>query len=251
MRSLVKAVLSIAFGVVALGIPAKEARSIDRLAKRATETLPMNFILCNETTTESCGAECRLLVVATGMITAETPRQFAMFAKARDLTRATVVLNSDGGSVDGAMALGRAIRQFGLDTTVGRVIDLKEEQQDTSRAELSSDAECNSMCAFVLIAGLHRSVLPEARVMVHGIWLGDRRKDAQSASYSADDLALVQRDIGRLVQYTSEMDGSMELLELALRIPPWEPMHRLTGAEVRSLRVDTNANPTLAKAIEK
>jgi hypothetical protein len=47
------------------------------------------------------------------------------------------------------------------------------------------------------------------------------------------------------------MDGSMELLELALRIPPWEPMHRLTGAEVRSMRVDTNANPTLIKAAEK
>jgi hypothetical protein len=251
MRGLVKAVLSIAFGVVTLGTPAQEARSIDRLAKRATDTLPMNFILRYEAAAENCGAKCRLLVVATGSITDETPSQFALFAKAHDLTRATVVLNSEGGSVHGAIALGRAIRQFGLDTTVGRVIDLKEEQQDTARAELSSDAECNSMCAFVLIAGLHRSVLPQARVMVHGIWLGDRRKDAQSASYSADDLALVQRDIGRLVQYNSEMDGSMELLELALRIPPWEPMHRLTGPEVRSMRIDTNANLSLVKAAEK
>ena len=251
MRGLVAAVLSIAFGVVALGIPAQEARSIARLEKGATDTLPMNFILRYEAPAENCGAKCRLLVVATGFITAETPRQFALFAKARDLTGATVVLNSEGGSVDGAIALGRAIRQFGLDTTVGRVIDLKEEQQNTARAELSSDAECNSMCAFVLIAGLHRSVLPQARVMVHGIWLGDRREDAQSASYSADDLALVQRDIGRLVQYTSEMDGSMEFLELALRIPPWKPMHRLTGPEVRYMRIDTNANPTLAKAAEK
>ncbi len=107
------------------------------------------------------------------------------------------------------------------------------------------------MCAFVLIAGLHRSVLPQARVMVHGIWLGDRRKDALSASYSADDLALVQRDIGQLVQYTSEMGGSMELLELALRIPPWEPMHRLTGPEVQSMRIDTKANPPLVKTTEK
>ena len=240
MRDLVAAVLSITFGVVALGIPA-----------RATDTLPMNFILRYEAPAENCAAKCRLLVVATGFITAETLRQFALFAKARDLTGATVVLNSEGGSVDGAIALGRAIRQFGLDTTVGRVIDLKEEQQNTARAELSSDAECNSMCAFVLIAGLHRSVLPQARVMVHGIWLGDRREDAQSASYSADDLALVQRDIGRLVQYTSEMGGSLELLELALGIPPWEPMHRLTEPEVRSMRIDTNANLTLAKAVEK
>ena len=87
--------------------------------------------------------------------------------------------------------------------------------------------------------------------MVHGIWLGDRREDAQSASYSANDLALVQRDIGRLVQYTSEMGGSMELLELALRIPPWEPMHRLTGQEVRYMRIDSSATPTLAAAADK
>ena len=38
MRGLVKAVLSMAFGVVALGIPAQEARSIDRLTKRATDS---------------------------------------------------------------------------------------------------------------------------------------------------------------------------------------------------------------------
>ena len=66
----------------------------------ATDTLPMNFILRFEASAESCGAKCRLLVVATGTITAETPRQFALFAKAHDVTRATVVLNSEGGSVD-------------------------------------------------------------------------------------------------------------------------------------------------------
>jgi hypothetical protein len=211
----------------------------------------MNFILRYEAPAENCGTKCRLLVVATGTISNETPSQFVLFAKAHDLTKATVVLNSDGGSVLGAIALGRAIRQLGLDTTVGRVIDLKNEQQDIARAKLLSDADCKSMCAFVLIAGLHRSVLPQARVMVHGIWLGDRREDAQSANYSADDLALVQRDIGALVLYTSEMGGSMEFLGLALRIAPWEPMHRLTGQEVRYMRIDTNATPALAEAAEK
>ena len=244
MRDLVAAALGIAFGVMALGMPAL-----------AADTLSMNFILRYEAPAENCGAKCRLLVVATGTISDETPSQFALFAKAYDLTRATVVLNSEGGSVHGAIRLGRAIRQLGLDTTVGRVIDLKKEQQDIARAKLLSDADCKSMCAFVLIAGRHRSVPPQARVMVHGIWLGDRREDAQSASYSADDLALVQRDIGALVLYTSEMGGSMELLELALQIAPWEPMHRLTGQEVRYMRIDTNADtnaaPALAEAAEK
>ena len=90
MRDLVAAVLSIALAVVALGMPA-----------RATDTLPMNFTLRYEALAENCGAKCRLLVVATGIITDETPSQFALFAKAHDLTRATVVLNSEGGSVLG------------------------------------------------------------------------------------------------------------------------------------------------------
>ena len=132
MRGLVAVVLSITFEFVALGMPA-----------RATDTLPMNFILRFEASAESCGAKCRLLVVATGTITAETPRQFALFAKAHDVTRATVVLNFEGGSVDGAIALGRALRQFGLDTTVGRVIDLKEEQQNTASAVAESTVAAN------------------------------------------------------------------------------------------------------------
>ena len=65
--------------------------------------------------------------------------------------------------------------------------------------------------------------------MVHQIWLGDRRDDPTAANYTAEDLVLVQRDIGRLAQYTVDMGGSIELLDLALRIPPWEPMHALTA----------------------
>jgi len=70
--------------------------------------------------------------------------------------------------------------------------------------------------------------------MVHQIWLGDRREDPTAANYSAEDLVLVQRDIGRLAQYTAEMGASVDLLDLALRIPPWEPMHAMTREELRS-----------------
>ena len=139
-----------------------------------------------------------------------------------------MVLDSDGGSVLGAIALGRAIRRLGLDTTVGRIVDVAGRLKMHARAKLSPRADCESMCAFVLLGGVHRAVPPEARVMVHQIWLGDRRDDPTAANYSAEDLVLVQRDIGRLAQYTVEMGGSIDLLDLALRIPPWEPMHALT-----------------------
>ena len=93
------------------------------------------------------------------------------------------------------------------------------------------------MCAFVLLGGVERTVPPEARVMVHQIWLGDRRDDPTAASYSAEDLVLVQRDIGKLAQYTVDMGASVEVLDLALRIPPWEPMHLMTrGGNPRRAR---------------
>jgi hypothetical protein len=93
------------------------------------------------------------------------------------------------------------------------------------------------MCAFVLLGGVHRFVPPEARVMVHQIWLGDRRDDPTAATYSAEDLVLVQRDIGRLAQFTTEMGASIDLLDLALRIPPWEPLHAMTRDEIRNTRL--------------
>ncbi len=108
------------------------------------------------------------------------------------------------------------------------------------RANVSPRADCESMCAFVLLAGVKRSVPAEARVMVHQIWLGDRRDDPTAASYSAEDLVLVQRDIGRLARYTAEMGAPSELLELSLRIPPWEPMHSLTRDELRRMKLDTD-----------
>jgi len=96
---------------------------------------------------------------------------------------------------------------------------------------------------------VHRFVPPQARVMVHQIWLGDRREDPTAATYSAEDLVLVQRDIGRLVQYTSEMGASMELVDLALRIPPWEPMHTMTRAEIRAAQIETPAPDAAAATV--
>jgi hypothetical protein len=159
------------------------------------------------------------------------------------LKGALVVLESDGGSVHGAIKLGREMRALGLDTTVGRVTDLPRRGSALGaglrRASVSPRAYCESMCAFVLLAGVHRTVPRQARVMVHQIWLGDRRSDPTAANYSAEDLVLVQRDIGRLARYTRDMGASIEVLDMALRIPPWEPMHRLTRAEIEKARVAT------------
>ncbi|MEP7031375.1 MAG: hypothetical protein ABI830_10620 [Pseudolabrys sp.] len=230
---------ALALAATAILLP-QHSRASDR-------TLPMRFDLRLQGPAEACGANCLPLISASGAITADTPRDFKLFAQGRDLFNTTLVLDSDGGSVLGAIALGRELRRLAIATTVGRVTDIQSRNQSLNqslpRAQLSPRADCESMCAFVLLGGVHRSVPAEARVMVHQIWLGDRREDPTAANYSAEDLVLVQRDIGRLAQYTADMGGGIDLLDLALRIPPWEPMHAMTRDELRRTKL-ANADAT-------
>jgi hypothetical protein len=159
--------------------------------------------------------------------------------KDRDVRGAVLVLDSDGGSVLGTLALGRAIRSLDMITTVGRTVILPPDAKGERRAKLGSDASCESMCAFLLLAGTRRYVPPQAQVLVHQIWLGTKRKQALELSYTAEELNIVQRDIGRLTQYTIEMGGSADLIETALRVPPWEPLYRLTADELHRMRLST------------
>ncbi|MET0537191.1 MAG: hypothetical protein ABWZ64_04445 [Xanthobacteraceae bacterium] len=200
---------------------------------------PMRFEWRREGPVDACGANCRTWISATGYITADTPREFENFAKDPKTRGAVLVLDSDGGSVLGTLALGRAIRSLDMITTVGKTIPLPANSRDGSRAALSSNATCESMCAFLLLAGSQRYVPPQAHVLVHQIWLGKKRKHALESNYSAEELNVVQRDIGRLAQYTVEMGGGVDLLETALRVPPWEPLYRLSADELQRMRLNT------------
>jgi len=198
--------------------------------------LPMNFTW-HAPSAGACREDCRGWIAAVGVITAETPAKFEDFASGRDLKGATVVLDSGGGSVLDAIALGRRWRDLKLRTTVGTVIE--RAAADGIARNIAPGAYCESMCVFLLLSGEQRHVPDGARVRVHQIWMGDRADDAKGASYSAQDLMIVERDIGRLAKYTFDMGGSGELLSLALSVPPWEPLHELSAAELRATNLVT------------
>src|SRR4029079_3504151 len=126
--------------------------------------LPMRFELRQEA--QNCADKCRTFIAATGAITADTPARFRRCVNNRDLQGATMVLDSDGGSVLGAIALGRQIRTLKMNTTVGRLKDVGAGKADVPLANFTPLADCESMCAFVLLAGVQRFVAPDARVMV-------------------------------------------------------------------------------------
>src|SRR5215216_266749 len=204
--------------------------------------LPMTFELRREGPADGCGSKCRTWVSAVGSITSETPRQFEAFARTHDIRSAVIAFDSGGGSVLGTLVLGRMIRRLDMTTTVGRTTVVAGDKGSEVRATLAPKADCESMCAFVLLAGTRRFVPAEAKVLVHQIWLGDRRDDATAATYSAEDIMVIQRDIGRLVQFTAEMGGGADLVETALRIPPWERLRPLSAEELVRAKLQTGDN---------
>ena len=187
--------------------------------------LPMQFIWV------ACQPHCGGWISAVGIVTADSPKDFEDFAQGRDLRGATIVLDSSGGSVNDSIALGRRFRSLGLLTTVGTSVQTHSVQGD--RGDIDPEAYCESMCVFLLLSGKARYVPEAAHVRVHQIWMGDRADDARAATYSADDLMIVERDIGRLAKYTFEMGGAGDLLALSLNVPPWEELHELSREELR------------------
>jgi hypothetical protein len=187
--------------------------------------LPMKFTWNSDT-------QSRAWIAATGVVTSDTYRQFEEFAKNRDLRGTTVVLDSGGGSVLDALKLGRRWRELSMSTTVGTAV--KAAPGIATRMSIAPEAYCESMCVFLLLAGVNRYVPPTAHIRVHQIWMGDRAENAKAATYTAQDVSTIERDIGRLAKYTFEMGGTGDLLEIALSVPPWKPLRELTMDEVRN-----------------
>jgi hypothetical protein len=179
----------------------------------------------------ACQPNCRGWVSAVGIVTTDTPKEFDDFARGRELAGATVVLDSSGGSVNDSIALGRHFRELGMLTTVG--VSVVSHVPQGERASISPEAFCESMCVFLVLSGKTRYVPGPAHVRVHQIWMGDRADDAKAASYTAQDLTIVERDVGRLAKYTFDMGGAGDLLAIALSVPPWEDLHELSPAELR------------------
>ena len=214
-----------ALGIALSGVVVTTVGSAQAAATLEERKQPMKFSWV------ACQPNCRGWVSAVGIVTADSPRDFDEFARGRQLNGTTIVLDSSGGSVNDSIALGRRWRNLGALTTVGTSVQSRSTQGD--RASVAPSAYCESMCVFLLLSGKTRYVPEAAHVRVHQIWMGDRADDARAASYTAQDMMIVERDIGRLAKYTFDMGGTGDLLSLSLNVPPWEDLHELSRDELR------------------
>ena len=211
----------------AVAAPGGSARAVTLEERK----LPMRFSWV------ACEPNCRGWVSAVGIVTSDSPKDFDEFARGRELGGATIVLDSSGGSVNDSIALGRRWRSLGALTTVG--ISIQTHTAKGDRVSVVPEAYCESMCVFLLLSGKTRYVPEAAHVRVHQIWMGDRADDAKAASYTAQDMMIVERDIGRLAKYTFDMGGTGDLLSLSLNVPPWEDLHELSRDELRLTNLST------------
>lgn len=236
--------IRISFTAIALvfGVSAALAQEAAQKSPPA-KAPPMRFEWVREGPADTCGDRCRAWIAATGNISVDTPAAFSAFAQSRDVKGATVVLDSTGGSVLPALALGRLFRQFILTTTVGRTTKLPSGAEGNERATLSPRGICASMCVFALIGGARRSVPAEANVLVHQIWPSAQRNDAFATTYSAAEIVRVQREAGLMAKYTIDMGADIALFTTAMRIPPWERLRPLNAEEVRRMGLHDTDDP--------
>jgi hypothetical protein len=127
----------------------------------------------------SCEPVCPEWIWAEGDIKADTPKRLKKFLKTLGKRKLPIVIQSPGGDVDAAFAMGRLIRAKGLDVAVGyTTFSTCAPRQKGCDADKRGGyvgvaapgfAYCNSACPMVLAGGVRRLVGSWAHLGVHQV----------------------------------------------------------------------------------
>lgn len=124
-----------------------------------------------------CEPDCAEWISAEGDITAATPALLRKVLKAAGSRKLPFIISSPGGDVSAGYAMGRLIRQAGLDVTIGRTTlspcaPAEKNCSDTvmrGRRGWANNVSsfCNSACVFVLAGGVARHAYWISEIGVH------------------------------------------------------------------------------------
>ncbi|WP_435528743.1 COG3904 family protein [Mesorhizobium robiniae] len=140
----------------------------------------MRFVVVRSSA-PGCEPTCPEWISAEGSIEAGTPALFKRTLKVLGGRKLPVVMNSPGGNVEAALALGRLIRKNKLDVAVGKtrfigcqpgVKICKENDGKGARyfgSPVAGGAICNSACPLMFAGGIRRVVGQWAYLGVHQI----------------------------------------------------------------------------------
>lgn len=152
----------------------------------------------------------------TGQIAPGDADRFLSWLDTTRPTETRVALDSSGGSVADALAIGRTIRGAGYDTVV------------------DDGSVCLSACPYMLAGGTTRKVAAGGVVGVHQHDFGENT--IRPAFMAIRDL---QRSQAGVLDYLTDMGIDLAVMPIALRTPP-ESITVLTPEQMRDFRLVTD-----------
>jgi hypothetical protein len=157
----------------------------------------------------------------TGTIDPGSAERFAAEIAARGDYVETVQLNSPGGSVTDALAIGALIRERGFATAVAR------------------GALCASSCPLVLAGGASRVAAEGAAIGVHQVYATVAPGELPIGIRAAGDaMSDAQKTTARITRHLQAMDVDPALWLHALETPP-DRLYYLSSQELQALRLVT------------
>lgn len=185
MKTFPTVVLALLAGLLTVLLPGAASDAATRKVKaqpkeKPAYELPMRVVIVRYNV-PGCEPLCPQWISAEGQITAATPAVFRKtLAKAKTM-HLPIVVSSNGGDVDAALAIGKMIREHKLDVAVGwtyfgdcaphrKDCTLPKAQKGVYRGfVLSRQGLCVSACSFILASGERRLLGEGAYVGVHQI----------------------------------------------------------------------------------
>jgi hypothetical protein len=156
------------------------ASLVSATPSQAQQDQPMTIALVRMAL-PGCDPYCPEFISAQGVVQPDSDRKLRRLLDSLNGQRPPVVINSSGGNVDAAMAMGRAIRTLGLDVAVARVVPgaicqtgdsacVAEQKGKPPMRSVSFDQTiCSSACTLVLAGGIRRIIMGNARIGVHSM----------------------------------------------------------------------------------
>jgi hypothetical protein len=194
---------------------------------------PMSFHVAPLESRE-CGKHCPDVIVADGVIEAETPQAFVDFLKSGSADaklRRLVFFNSRGGNVVASMVFGHILRGLRIAGVVGRF--------DAGGDPGPYVGECLSACVYALMGAVRRIAPPGSEVGLHRMSIieteggGFLRAPQVTRSFADPPMVAV---LGR---YARRMGVDPALVRTAESLPP-DTVHVLSRDEMRRWSLATS-----------
>jgi hypothetical protein len=197
-----------------------------------TATVPIEFYLAHGEA-NACGPGCNEWIAAEGKVDFKAAQKLHQLVAKLKGRQPPIFFHSPGGSVDGAIALGRYIHRQKLTTTVGRTVPvgckrdkpledscvaLKRSGQSGQAVEAEIDstvAMCNSACVYLVAAGTVRRVPPWVKVGIHDVARDPSRMMMPGRS-EAEEKRIAY---GRIRYFLRDVGAEESLLAAAAAVP--------------------------------